>query len=205
MANQRAYKIKPSLSECDGRETYVNLPNTLTVSRILVIPLFVFLFSSPTPERSVAAALVFLVAALTDLLDGYLARRRGQITNLGKLLDPVADKLLVASALILLVQFQRVEVWLAIVMIARELIVTGARAVAAKEGFVVPADTMGKFKVVGQISGILCLILEEAIRIPFFDLHLIGTLVLYIALTVALISGGRYLFEILKKISPQFL
>ncbi len=205
MSNQSAYKFKPSLSECDGRETYLNLPNTLTVSRILVIPIFVFLFSSPTPERSVAAGFVFLVAALTDLLDGYLARRRGQITNLGKLLDPVADKLLVASALILLVQFQRVEVWLAIVMIARELIVTGARAVAAKEGFVVPADSYGKLKVVCQISGTLCLILEEVIRIPYFDLHIIGTLVLYIALAVALISGGRYLFEILKKISPQFL
>lgn len=205
MANQRAYKIKSSLSQCEGRETYLNLPNTLTLSRILVIPLFVFLFSSPTPEMSVAAAAVFLLAALTDLLDGYLARRRGQITNLGKLLDPVADKLLVASALILLVQFQRVEVWLAIVMIARELIVTGARTVAAKEGFVVPADSYGKLKVVCQISGILCLILEKVIRIPFFDLHIIGTVVLYIALAVALISGGRYLYEILKKISPQFL
>ena len=205
MANQRAYKIKSFLSECEGRETYLNLPNTLTLSRILVIPVFVFLFSSPTPEMSVAAAFVFLLAALTDLLDGYLARRRGQITNLGKLLDPVADKLLVASALILLVQFQRVEVWLAIVMIARELIVTGARTVAAKEGFVVPADSYGKLKVVCQISGILCLILEEVIRIPFFDLHIIGTLVLYIALAVALISGGRYLYQILKKISPQFL
>lgn len=205
MGTQRAFKLKTPFSECDGQETYLNLPNTLTLSRILVIPVFVFLFSTPMPERSVAAACVFLVAALTDLLDGYLARRRGQITNLGKLLDPVADKLLVASALILLVQFQRVEVWLAIVMIARELIVTGARAVAAKEGFVVPADSFGKLKVVGQITGILCLILEEVIRIPFFDLHIIGTLVLYVALAVALISGGRYLIEILKKISPQFL
>jgi len=153
----------------------------------------------------VAAAGVFFGAALTDLLDGYLARRRGQITNLGKLLDPVADKLLVASGLILLVQFQRVEVWLAIVMIARELVVTGARTVAAKEGFVVPADSLGKLKVVCQISGILCLILEEVIPIPFFDLHFIGTLVLYVALVVALISGGRYLVEILKKFNPQFL
>jgi len=153
----------------------------------------------------VAAACVFFGAALTDLLDGYLARRRGQITNLGKLLDPVADKLLVASGLILLVQFQRVEVWLAIVMIARELVVTGARTVAAKEGFVVPADSLGKLKVVCQISGILCLILEEVIPIPFFDLHFIGTLVLYVALVVALISGGRYLVEILKKFNPQFL
>jgi CDP-diacylglycerol--glycerol-3-phosphate 3-phosphatidyltransferase len=193
MGTQRAYNLKPSLPECGGRETYFNLPNTLTLSRILVIPVFVFLFSNPTPDRSITAAFVFLVAALTDLLDGYLARRRGQITNLGKLLDPVADKLLVASALILLVQFERVEVWLAILMIARELIVTGARAVAAKEGFVVPADSFGKLKVVCHI------------QIPFFDLHIIGTLVLYVALAVALISGTRYLIEILKKISPQFL
>ena len=128
----------------------------------------------------------------------------GQITNLGKLLDPVADKLLVASALILLVQFQRVEVWLAIVMIARELIVTGARAVAAKEGFVVPADSYGKLKVVCQISGILCLILEEVIQIPFLNLHIIGTLVLYIALAVALISGGRYLLKYLRKSVHNF-
>ena len=205
MGTRGAYKLKSSLSEYARQETFLNLPNTLTISRILVIPVFVFLFSTPTPERSIAAACVFLVAALTDLLDGYLARRRGQITNLGKLLDPVADKLLVASGLILLVEFQRVEVWLAIVMIARELIVTGARTVAAKEGFVVPADSFGKVKVVCQISGILCLILEEVIRIPFFDLHFIGTLVLYIALVVALVSGGRYLVEILKKISPQFL
>jgi len=205
MGTQRAYKLIPSLSEYDGQKTYLNLPNTLTLSRILVIPVFVFLFSNPTPERSVAAASVFLLAALTDLLDGYLARRRGQITNLGKLLDPVADKLLVASGLILLVQFQRVEVWLAIVMIARELIVTGARTVAAKEGFIVPADSFGKLKVVCQISGILFLILEDVLRIPFFDLHFIGSLILYVALAVALFSGGRYLIEILKKISPQFL
>lgn len=205
MGTQRAYKIKSSLPECDGQETYFNLPNTLTLSRIFLIPIFVLLFSDPTPERSIVAACVFLVAALTDLLDGHLARRRGQITNLGKLLDPVADKLLVASALILLVQFDRVEVWLAILMIARELFVTGARAVAAKEGFVVAADAFGKFKVVGQIFGILCLILEKVIQIPFLDLHIIGTLVLYLALTVALISGCRYLYEILRKIGPQFL
>lgn len=205
MGTQEAYKLKPSLSQSQRQETYLNLPNSLTLSRILVIPIFVLLLSTPTPGRSVAAAGVFLGAALTDLLDGYLARRRGQITNLGKLLDPVADKLLVASGLILLVQFQRVEVWLAIVMIARELVVTGARTVAAKEGFVVPADSLGKLKVVCQISGILCLILEEVIPIPFFDLHFIGTLVLYVALVVALISGGRYLVEILKKFNPQFL
>ena len=205
MSTQETYKLKPSLSHSKSQETYLNLPNSLTISRILVIPVFVYLFSTPTPARSVAAACVFLGAALTDLLDGYLARRRGQITNIGKLLDPVADKLLVASGLILLVEFQRIEVWLAIVMIARELVVTGARTVAAKEGFVVSADSLGKLKVVCQVSGILCLILEDVILVPFFDLHFIGTLVLYIALVVALISGGRYLLEILRKFNPQFL
>ena len=200
-----AYKIKPTQSQSAIYETFLNLPNSLTLSRILLIPVFVFLFSTPTAERSVAAALVFLIAALTDLLDGYLARRRGQITNLGKLLDPVADKLLVASGLILLVQYQRIEVWLVIVMIARELAVTGARTVAAKEGFILPADSMGKVKVVCQVSGILCLILEETLILPFMSLHAIGMIVIYCALILSLISGGRYILEILKKISPQYL
>jgi CDP-diacylglycerol---glycerol-3-phosphate 3-phosphatidyltransferase len=137
-------------------------------------------------------------------LDGYLARRSGQITNLGKLLDPVADKLLVASGLILLVQFQRVAVWLAIVMIAREMIISGARAVAAKEGFVVPADMLGKLKVVGQIGGILCLVLQ-GVWVQFEALlSLVGTGLLYGALFFSLLSGWRYLIHIFKKISPQY-
>ncbi len=94
---------KPSdtfAAECAAQEQNVNLPNVLTVARILLIPVFVFVFASPTPERSLAAAAVFLVAAATDFLDGYLARRRSQVTRLGRLLDPIADKLLVLSGLI---------------------------------------------------------------------------------------------------------
>lgn len=185
-------------------ETYLNLPNSITLLRILLIPVFIWLFSESSPDRALVAGLVFAGAAFTDFLDGYLARRSGQITNLGKLLDPVADKLLVASGLILLVQFQRVAVWLAIVMIARELIVTGARAVAAKEGFVVPADSLGKFKVVGQIGGILCLILQ-GVWIQTEDLLFhVGTGLLYVALFFSLLSGWRYLILIFKKISPQY-
>ena len=205
MRATEAYKLKSTQSQSAIDEPFLNLPNSLTLSRILLIPVFVFLFSTPTAERSVAAALIFLIAALTDLLDGYLARRRGQITNLGKLLDPVADKLLVASGLILLVQYQRIEVWLVIVMIARELAVTGARTVAAKEGFILPADSMGKVKVVCQVSGILCLILEETLVLPLVSLHSIGMIVIYCALVLSLISGGRYILEILKKIGPQYL
>ena len=107
----------------------INLPNFLTVVRILLIPVFVVLFSDPTPDRSLAAAVVFVVAAVTDLLDGYLARRHSQITRLGRLLDPIADKLLVLSGLILLVQFDRVAAIVAILIIAREVAVTGVRAI----------------------------------------------------------------------------
>jgi CDP-diacylglycerol---glycerol-3-phosphate 3-phosphatidyltransferase len=185
-------------------EVYLNLPNSLTLLRILLIPVFVWFFSESSPDRALAAGLVFACAAFTDFLDGYLARKSGQITNLGKLLDPVADKLLVASGLILLVQFQRVAVWLAIVMIAREMIVTGARVVAAKEGFVVPADSLGKFKVIGQIGGILCLILQGVWVQNEGPLATIGTGLLYIALFFSLFSGWRYLMQIFKKISPQY-
>jgi len=197
----RTKATNPSLSK---GESSLNLPNAITILRILLIPVFVWLYLEPTPERALWAGLVFGAAAFTDFLDGYLARRSGQITNLGKLLDPVADKLLVASGLILLVQVQQIPVWLAIVMIARELIVTGARAVAAKEGFIVPADSMGKYKVVGQIGGILCLIIQGAW--PYFQVVLssVGILLLYTALVLSLVSGWRYIILILKKISPQY-
>ncbi len=182
----------------------LNLPNSITLLRIFLIPVFVWLYLEPTPERALWAGLVFAAAAFTDFLDGYLARRSGQITNLGKLLDPVADKLLVASGLILLVQGQQVAVWLAIVLIARELIVTGARAVAANEGFIVPADSLGKLKVVGQIGGILCLILQGAWIDAQVFLFSAGNILLYMALVLSLVSGWRYLVLIFKKISPQY-
>jgi CDP-diacylglycerol--glycerol-3-phosphate 3-phosphatidyltransferase len=204
MNGSEAVKRKSEVSNLFVGETYLNLPNSITVLRILLIPVFVWLFSDSNPDRALMAGLVFAGAAFTDFLDGYLARRSGQITNLGKLLDPVADKLLVASGLILLVQFQRVAVWLAIVMIAREMIVTGARAVAAKEGFVVPADSLGKLKVIGQIGGILCLVLQSVWLQVENVLSQAGTGLLYVALFFSLLSGWRYLLHIFKKISPQY-
>ncbi len=205
MSTSQAVKIKHSSGRSHAKEEYFNLPNSLTLSRILLIPVFVYLFSNPTEDRSLAAACVFAIAALTDLLDGHVARRRGQITNLGKLLDPVADKLLVAAGLVLLVEFQRVEVWLVIGIIAREIIVTGARAVAAREGFIFAADSLGKIKVVSQISGILCLILQDVIILPLVSLHLLGTWLLWAALFFAVISGTRYIIEVLRKVGPQYL
>lgn len=204
MNRSEAVKRKSDGQHLITGETYLNLPNSLTVLRILLIPVFVWVFSDTSPDRAFMAGLVFAGAAFTDFLDGYLARRSGQITNLGKLLDPVADKLLVASGLILLVQFQRVAVWLAIVMIAREMIVSGARVVAAKEGFIVPADGLGKLKVVGQIGGILCLVFQ-GVWTHFEELlSYVGTGLLYVALFFSLLSGWRYLLHIFKKITPQY-
>jgi len=183
----------------------VNLPNLLTLSRILLIPVFVLLFWTPTPGRSLAAAVVFVIAAVTDLLDGYLARRRSQVTKLGRLLDPIADKLLVLSGLILLVQLQRVAAVVAILIIAREVAVTGVRAIAASQGIVLSAETIGKYKMVAQVIAIVLLILEDGIVPAAWNLHLVGTVVLYAALALALISGGRYLLSFWRQVALKEL
>lgn len=178
-------------AECAGQEQNVNLPNVLTIARILLIPVFILVFISPTPERSLAAAAVFLIAAVTDFLDGYLARRRSQVTRLGRLLDPIADKLLVLSGLILLVQFGRVAAWVAIVIIARELAVTGVRALAASDGVILSAETTGKYKMIAQVVAILLLILDESLAPMGLNPHLAGTAVLYVALVLGLVSGWQ--------------
>ena len=188
--------IQPKPSEPVGLVTNaLNLPNILTFLRILMVPIYVVLFLEPTVSRSIIAASVFGVAALTDLLDGHLARRRGQVTKVGRLLDPVADKFLVISGLILLVQFQRIEAWLAIAFIGRELGITGLRAVAAAKGLIIDAGKYGKYKAVLQIIGIILLTLQGAIVLPFFDLHLLGTGLLYLALMFSIISASQYLWE----------
>lgn len=197
-----AFKQAESIAvQSEVRETNVNLPNLLTLTRILLIPVFVVLFSSPTPSRSLAAALVFVVAAMTDLLDGYVARRRSQVTKLGKLLDPIADKLLILSGLILLVQFQRVAALIAILIIAREVAVTGVRAVAASEGIVLAAETIGKYKMVVQVIAIVLLILEDGIVPARWNFHAVGTVLLYAALALALVSGGRYLLNFWRQVA----
>ncbi|MBI4715823.1 MAG: CDP-diacylglycerol--glycerol-3-phosphate 3-phosphatidyltransferase, partial [Nitrospirae bacterium] len=118
---------------CETRPP-VNLPNLITFSRILLIPVFILVFYDPTPGRAEWAAAIFFAASLTDWVDGYIARRWGQVSLTGKLLDPIADKLLVLSALILLVDFGRVASWIAIVILGRELAVTGLRAIASSIG-----------------------------------------------------------------------
>ena len=186
-----------------GVERTFNLPNTLTFLRILLVPVYIGLFSTPTVERSILAAAVFGLAALTDLLDGYIARQRAQVTKIGRLIDPLADKFLVISGLVLLVQFQRVEAWLAIALIIRDLAVTGIRAVAASRGLIIAAGTLGKYKVVLQIIGIILLTLEGAVSISGLNVHLVGTTTLYVALAFSLVSAGQYIYEAWNEFSKK--
>lgn len=179
-----------------------HLPNAITVSRILLIPVFVLFFLEPTPNRSLAAAAVFGLAALTDAVDGYVARRWGQVTRLGKLLDPIADKLLVLTALFLLVDFDRVDVWIAIVLAGRELAVTGMRGVAAREGIILAAEATGKVKMGAQVVAILFLILDEAVPASL-NFHYWGTIILLVSLVLSLISAAQYVRQFALQMLPR--
>jgi CDP-diacylglycerol--glycerol-3-phosphate 3-phosphatidyltransferase len=183
----------------------LNLPNFLTLVRILLIPVFVLVFVAPTPDRSLIAAVIFTIAAVTDLLDGYIARRTGQVTKLGKLLDPIADKLLVLSALILLVNIDRVSALVAILVIARELAVTGIRAIAAGERLIIAAETTGKYKMALQVVAIVLLILEGTGLAELGNMHLAGTGALYLSLVLGYVSGGQYVWSFWKQVVAKGL
>ena len=165
----------------------LNLPNTLTVIRILLVPVVVVALLDETPNGDAIAAGVFALAALTDGLDGYIARQRDSVTTFGKLMDPIADKLLVAAALIALVSLNRLAAWIAMVIIAREFAVTGLRLVAAEQGVVIQASWLGKIKTILQIAAIICLI-------AFDPAPLAVDLLVYAAVAATVISGIDYFF-----------
>ncbi len=185
-----------------GQESNINV---LTLVRILLIPVFVMLLLDPTPDRSLAAAIVFVIAAVTDLLDGYVARKTGQITKLGRLLDPIADKLLVLSALILLVQVDRVTALVAILIIAREVAVTGLRAIAASEGMIMSAEVTGKYKMALQVVAIVLLLLDGTVVEVIGNLHLAGIVTLYLSLILGYVSGAQYVWSFWRQVGAKGL
>ena len=136
----------------------LNLPNALTLIRILLVPVLVVALTVETPGGSTIAAIVFAIAALTDGLDGYIARSRQSVTTFGKVMDPVADKLMIAAALISLVSLDRLAGWVAMVIIAREFAVSGLRIAAGQQGVVIPASGLGKVKTIVQVAAVLALI-----------------------------------------------
>src|SRR2546423_1165480 len=139
----------------------VNVPNVLTVLRIMLVPVLVVALLDQTPNGDLLAAIVFAVASLTDAIDGYLARSRQWVTAFGKLMDPVADKLLVIGALLALVSLNRVAAWVAMVIIAREFAVTALRIAATQQGVVIPAGMFGKAKTVMQVAMVFALIVFD--------------------------------------------
>ncbi len=166
----------------------LNLPNLLTLLRIFLIPFFVFFYGRSGGD--VVALAIFSVAALTDLLDGYLARRQSAITKLGQLLDPIADKLLIISALLLLVENGRIPAWITLLIVGREMAVTGFRVIAASEGIIMAAEQTGKYKVVFQMIALLLLLVDSP---PFPPLaHEVGWGLLLLSTLLALLSAGLY-------------
>jgi CDP-diacylglycerol--glycerol-3-phosphate 3-phosphatidyltransferase len=176
-----------------------NLPNILTVLRIMLVPVLVVALLGNTPEGDVLAAVVFALASLTDFVDGYLARSRDSVTTFGKLMDPLADKLLVVAALLALVSLNRLAAWVAMVIIARELAVTVLRLGASQAGVVVPANMFGKVKTCLQIAAILAVI-----AVPSNPLWV--SLLVYLAVLVTVLSGLDFFFGLrrhLQAAQPQ--
>src|SRR3954454_107183 len=174
----------------------LNVPNVLTMLRILAVPVIVVALLDETPNGDALAAAVFALAAATDGLDGYIARSRGSVTTFGKLMDPLADKLLVTAALVALVSLDRLAAWGAMVIIAREFAVTGLRAIAAERGIVIAASWLGKVKTVLQIAAVIALIATNPA--PWW----VDVLV-YVALLVTVLSGADYFFGLRRRIEEQ--
>ena len=169
----------------------MNLPNKLTILRTLMIPVFLFfLLTDCAGDYSKwIAVVVFILASLTDFLDGHIARKYNLVTNFGKFMDPLADKLLVCSALIALVDLERIAAWIVIIIIAREFIISGFRLVASDNGVVIAASYWGKFKTAFQMITIIMLVLN--LNVPF--MNIINTVLIYISLGLTVISLIDYI------------
>jgi CDP-diacylglycerol--glycerol-3-phosphate 3-phosphatidyltransferase len=189
----------------------MNLPNSLTVTRIFLVPLLVVVLLTKfegrqilgVPKEIVGAA-IFGLASLTDWLDGYLARRRKQVTALGQVIDPLADKLLISAALISLVQLDLATAWMVAIIIGREFAVTGLRSLAYARGLVIPASPLGKIKMVAEVVAILALILSQVGAVGERNgLYVLGQVALWVVVVAALVSAADYFRRFNVVLSPR--
>jgi CDP-diacylglycerol---glycerol-3-phosphate 3-phosphatidyltransferase len=190
----------------------VNLPTYITLTRIFSIPVLIWVlssnrFSSTNGDRELLASFIFIAASLTDAIDGYLARRRAQVTTMGMLLDPVADKLLIAAAFITLVQFnpRTVPAWMAVIIIGREFLVSGLRSIAASEGFTIQASDLGKLKMFVQIFSVVAGIIDHRwTYLPWYFLslpvHPIALASIWVMVALSLWSAADYFIAFWKRI-----
>jgi CDP-diacylglycerol--glycerol-3-phosphate 3-phosphatidyltransferase len=172
----------------------LNIPNVLTLVRILLVPVLVVALLQATPHGSTIAAIVFAVAAVTDGVDGWIARRRRSVTTFGKVMDPIADKLLIAAALISLVSLNRVDGWVAMVIIAREFAVSGLRVAAGQQGAIIAANRLGKAKTVLQVAMVLTLIAAHDPHVWWVQL------LVYVTVAITVASGAVYFLNFRKSI-----
>jgi CDP-diacylglycerol--glycerol-3-phosphate 3-phosphatidyltransferase len=195
---KKSFGRLPDLMEKGAR---LNFPNIITILRVTVIPVLFFLLLSPGRDGSLIIAGLFILAALTDLLDGYLARKYEIVTVMGKFLDPIADKLIVNTAMILMIPIGRISAWIVAIIIIRDFVVDGVRAIAQSEGFVIQASRLGKRKTLCQIFAVSALM----IHYPFLgaDAHAVGTVILYIALVLSVTSGIDYLIKFYENIMSR--
>jgi CDP-diacylglycerol--glycerol-3-phosphate 3-phosphatidyltransferase len=185
----------------DNKSPVWNLPNILTLLRIASIPVIAAILLSPSRSAGFWAAAIFAIASITDWLDGYLARRMGIVTVFGKFLDPIADKLIVMSVLIMILPYGWVPAWMVLIILGREIIITGLRGLASTEGIVIPASNLGKFKTIFQIVAILGLLLHYDYHWFFgmdnlylcVNMHNVGIFYLWIATILTIWSGIDYL------------
>lgn len=182
-------------------EVISNLPNTLTIIRLVCIPLVVICLIFPGKLGSFLAALFFGMAFVTDVLDGFFARRYGAVTVLGKFLDPLADKILVSVTMIMLIPLERIPAWMVMLIVAREMAITGLRTIAVNEGIVIQASALGKYKTIFQSLAIIGL----SLHYEYFDInfHAVGMIFLWIALVFTLWSGWAYFREFRRVIFPK--
>ncbi len=188
------------------REGLLNLPNLLTLFRIGIIPIFVVLMFFDGKSACIWSAALFSLAAVTDAFDGWLARRWEVVTVLGKFLDPLADKLIVTAALVMLIPYDRVPAWAVFVILAREMIVTGLRSIASSEGVIIDASDLGKYKTIFQMVAIIGLLLHYDYywffglqwEVFHVSMHNVGIFYFYIALILTIWSGVEYLTKFFK-------
>jgi len=178
----------------------MNLPNLLTLARIFIIPFLVTVLLTEFPNKELWGIILFLIASLTDMLDGYIARRRRQVTTIGILLDPLADKLLISAAFISLVQLHLAPAWMVVIIIGREFAVTGLRNLASSEGLIIRASALGKTKMVFQVIAVTLILVGELLK---GNWQLYGKISLWLGLVIAIWSMTSYFINFWGKITMQ--
>ena len=173
-----------------AKEKFFNIPNAISLTRMAMAPVLIVMLLDPGKLMSFVAAFIFLAVALTDWLDGYMARKLNLVTTLGKFLDPVSDKIVILTAFVMIVPLDRIPAWMVALILAREIAVTGLRAIAVDQGVVIAASWQGKTKTVMQFTALVPLLVHY--KYYWFDFHLVGTWFVWVAFVFTIYSGIDY-------------